>query len=202
MISQLGAGAFLILSGCLWLLVSRPRPDWRGDHAAQFAAAIILLPTGLAVIAASLMDNSSLNDARLVLVELSRYAALPLLVVVMSTVVLRDFGWELNWDRLIWGRVLLGICVIYEVCRRSDVLDIYEIISLSIMALSGVATIIRHAQKSQFSRLELVLGTALVSTALIATLMDVMASFWVLSIASILIWLWTVQQSIYQQNKQ
>ena len=30
------------------------------------------------------------------------------------------FGYD--WSRMIWGRVLLGWCVVFELCRRNDVL--------------------------------------------------------------------------------
>lgn len=112
----LGASALL-----LWL--NRPAAHWPGAAAARFAAALI---TALYALLAP-WQVSELASSQLLLQQLSLYAALPLLLSVTAATA---FGYD--WSRMIWGRVLLGWCVVFELCRRNDVLA--ECLQLEILA--------------------------------------------------------------------
>lgn len=112
----LGASALL-----LWL--NRPAAHWPGAAAARFAAALI---TALYALLAP-WQVSELASSQLLLQQLSLYAALPLLLSVAAAIA---FGYD--WSRMIWGRILLGWCVVFELCRRNDVLA--EFLQLEILA--------------------------------------------------------------------
>src|SRR5690606_10799044 len=59
--------------------------------------------------------------------QLSLYAALPLL---LSVTLATSLGFD--WSRMIWGRVLLVWCVVFELCRRNNVLP--EFLQLLLLA--------------------------------------------------------------------
>lgn len=109
--------AMMLLLVSVWLcLQQRPnnsaQTEWRGASAARFAAGLLLLCAA----AAELFQLPP--NATLLLQQLSLYAALPLLVVVLATDAL---GYQ--WSRMIWGRLLLALCVVFELCRRNNQLD-------------------------------------------------------------------------------
>lgn len=117
-------GSVLLLStSALLLWLNRPAAHWPGAAAARFAAALI---TALYALLAP-WQVSELASSQLLLQQLSLYAALPLLLSVTAATAL---GYD--WSRMIWGRVLLGWCVVFELCRRNDVLA--ECLQLEILA--------------------------------------------------------------------
>src|SRR5690606_41381176 len=113
----------LLAASALLLWLNRPAAHWPGAAAARFAAALI---TALYALLAP-WQVSELATSQLLLQQLSLYAALPLLLSVTAATTL---GYD--WSRMIWGRVLLGWCVVFELCRRNDVLA--ECLQLEIMA--------------------------------------------------------------------
>ena len=118
--------ALILLLVSAWLcLQQRPnqqRPnnstqtEWRGASAARFAAGLLLLCAAVAGLLQRVLDMPP--EAGLLLQQLSLYAALPMLVVVLATDAL---GYQ--WSRMIWGRLLLALCVVFELCRRNNQLD-------------------------------------------------------------------------------
>jgi 4-amino-4-deoxy-L-arabinose transferase-like glycosyltransferase len=109
--------AMMLLLVSAWLcLQQRPeketQTEWRGASAARFAAGLLLLCAA----AAELFQLPP--AATLLLQQLSLYAALPLLIIVLGA---QALGYQ--WSRMIWGRVLLALCVVFELCRRNNQLD-------------------------------------------------------------------------------
>ena len=103
----------LLAASAALLWWNRPAAGWPGAAAARFAAALI---TALYAVLAPLPYNA-LSTSQLLLEQLSLYAALPLLLsVALST----SLGYD--WSRMIWGRVLLVWCVVFELCRSNAVL--------------------------------------------------------------------------------
>ncbi len=115
---------FLLLISVALLWWNRPAVDWPGAAAARFAAALI---TALYAVLAPLR-HSELSTTQLLLEQLSLYAALPLLLSVALAV---SLGFD--WSRMIWGRVLLVWCVVFELCRRNNVLPEF----MTLMLASG-----------------------------------------------------------------
>ena len=102
----------LILSGAL-LWRSRPQAQWSGENAARFAAAIIVFLFAILLP----ISYPSLTTAQLLLGQLSAYAAAPLLLSVQVSSAL-----NYQFSRMIWGRILLGWCVVFELLRHNQLL--------------------------------------------------------------------------------
>ncbi|MCA6059293.1 hypothetical protein HUF18_05845 [Thalassolituus sp. ST750PaO-4] len=121
MMDPLFAALMLLLVSAWLCLQQRPnqqqpndgiKAEWRGESAARFAAGLLLLCAA----AAELFQLPP--NATLLLQQLSLYAALPLLIIVLGA---QALGYQ--WSRMIWGRVLLALCVVFELCRRNNQLD-------------------------------------------------------------------------------
>lgn len=132
---------FLLLTSAALLWWNRPAAQWSGAAAARFAAALI---TALYAVLAPL-QHGDLGTTQLLLEQLSLYAALPLL---LSVALATSLG--LDWSRMIWGRVLLVWCVVFELCRRNNVLPEF----MTLMLIAGVLILIlplllqlRHARR-------------------------------------------------------
>lgn len=141
----------------LWF--NRPISEWSGAAAARFAAALI--SAIYAVLAP--WPNNALHSSQLLLEQLSLYAALPLL---LSVALATHLGYD--WSRMIWGRVLLAWCVVFELCRSNNVLDT---LLLVLMVLGVGIFCLFWLQPKQQSRLRaLLLSCAwLIVTALTVT---------------------------------
>ncbi|MCA6063488.1 hypothetical protein [Thalassolituus marinus] len=127
------AGSILLaaLSGLL-LWSSKPAANWSGIASARFAAGLILLIHALL----SLTGNLIPAEGQLIAEQLSLYAALPLLV---ATLLVNALGYQ--WSRLIWGRILLALCVVFELTRRAGELPALLWASLAIAAISALLQI-------------------------------------------------------------
>lgn len=148
----------IISAALLWL--NRPTRDWSGAAAARFAAGLIsALYAALAP-----WPNTALHTAQLLLEQLSLYAALPLL---LSVALATHLGYD--WSRMIWGRVLLAWCVVFELCRSINVLDT---LLLVLMLLGTCIFCLFWLQPKQQTRLRAVLLSCawLILTALTFTL--------------------------------
>lgn len=102
----------LVISATL-LWFNRPTTPWSGAAAARFAAGLI---TFLYALLAP-WPKTELHTTQLLLEQLSFYAALPLL---LSVALATHLGYI--WSRMIWGRVLLAWCVVFELSRSNNVL--------------------------------------------------------------------------------
>jgi len=126
-----GSFALLLMSGLL-LLSSRPGGSWSGVASARFAAALIMLIQALL----SLIPVALPYAVTLLVQQLSLYAALPLLICTLITAAV-----GLHWSRLIWGRVLLALCVVFEIARRMNELHNWMLIALAGAFIAAVLTI-------------------------------------------------------------
>lgn len=193
----------LLLVGLLWLIVSRPQPVWRGEAAAQFSASIILLPAALLALANAIgVNGDSWVQANMVLQELSLYAALPLLSLVLLSQAARIWGSPYDWERMIWGRILLGVCVMYELCRRSDVLPEMLITFALLTSAVMLAALIWHARQQRMAPVEIMAVLGMIGFSAALTLQTPLSIDWTLVIYAGLIWLWHLQQSLILRQQQ
>ena len=193
----------LLLVGLLWLIVSRPQPVWRGEAAAQFSASIILLPAALLALANAIgVNGDSWVQANMVLQELSLYAALPLLSLVLLSQAARIWGSPYDWERMIWGRILLGVCVMYELCRRSDVLPEMLITFALLTSAVMLAALIWHARQQRMAPVEIMAVLGMIGFSAALALQTPLSIDWTLVIYAGLIWLWHLQQSLILRQQQ
>ena len=109
----------VILSASLTLCWSaKPRKDteWQGEQAADMAGGLIIAAAAIGNLWLQLSGNES---AILLLDSLAWYAALPLLVSVRVIQAAQCLGFNWYWDRMIWGRILLALCVVFELLAHS-----------------------------------------------------------------------------------
>lgn len=136
----------VILSASLTLCWSaKPRKDteWQGEQAADMAGGLIIAAAAIGNLWLQISGNES---AILLLDSLAWYAALPLLVSVRVIQAAQCLGFNWYWDRMIWGRILLALCVVFELCRRANQLDMI----LYVTAASGAVSLILMAIKPLF----------------------------------------------------
>lgn len=193
----------LLIVGLLWLLVSRPQPEWRGEAAAQFSASLILIPAAIVALAnASGLQSPSWQQANMVLQELAMYAALPLLSLVLISQAARLWGSPYDWERMIWGRVLLGVCVVYELCRRSDVLTEMLLIFALTISVIMLAALIWNARQQRLAPVEIVTVLAMIGFSIVLALNYSLTTEWTIVIFAGLLWLWHLQQSLILRRQQ
>ena len=111
----------VLLYASVWLSWhNRPATagHWPGSAAARFAAGLMMLGYGISALLNQIPDLG-LARTELLMQQLSLYAALPILI---CSHLAERLGY--NWTRQIWGRVFLAWCVVFELGRRNDVLDI------------------------------------------------------------------------------
>ena len=130
----------LLVSSLLLTWHNRPAArgqQWPGSAAARFAAGLMII--GYA--AASLLYHSSqsshdheIASSELLMRQLALYAALPMLVSTHLAERLRY-----HFTRQTWGRIFLGWCVVFELGRRSGVL---EWVLLATLVAGGTALLL------------------------------------------------------------
>lgn len=127
MLSMLSAVALtLIGAGLVWLNKPAHSQSWQGEQAAYFMVGL----AGACLGFMSLILPPQPSTLGLMLEQLCLYAALPLLASVeFSKLIKRDFS------RQVWGRILLAIAAVFELCRRNNVLDEMLLITLGIGAV-------------------------------------------------------------------
>ena len=129
--------AVLLLTSALFCWCARPIPgtEWSGEKAADFAAGLIISVAAGGEIFSAVSGNDA---AGTLLYGLAWYAAFPLVVFVrtMQAAQVSGAGKNCYWDRVIWGRILLVLCVVFELARRNDVAEYIPAISALIGALS------------------------------------------------------------------
>lgn len=125
----------LLAIGLPLALLARPRPDWSGEHAADFCAALLLIVYGGMWAVSSIWQHT---ESLLLLEALSWYAALPLLVLVSLARCAQPLFQLPAWDRVVWGRILLALCVVFELTRRNGNLEVIPLITLAIGTLAAI----------------------------------------------------------------
>lgn len=129
--------AVLLLTSALFCWCARPIPgtEWSGEKAADFAAGLIISVAAGGEIFSAVSGNDA---AGTLLYGLAWYAAFPLVVFVrtMQAAQVSGAGKNCYWDRVIWGRILLVLCVVFELARRNDVAEYIPAISALIGAIS------------------------------------------------------------------
>ena len=139
--------AVLLLTSALFCWCARPIPgtEWSGEKAADFAAGLIISVAAGGEIFSAVSGNDA---AGTLLYGLAWYAAFPLVVFVrtMQAAQVSGAGKNCYWDRVIWGRILLVLCVVFELARRNDVAEYIPAISALIGAISLLAWALKPHQ--------------------------------------------------------
>ncbi len=129
----------LLVSSLAAVWLWRPVNGWSGAAASLFTAAILGSVTSVLLISAQVFNGLS-HDLLLVLQQALLFAGVPLVAAVW----LADAAGQ-NWDRVIWGRILLGLCAVFEVSRRSGWLDQWLIFVLA----AGLVAIFFHCARQK-----------------------------------------------------
>ncbi|WP_419812568.1 hypothetical protein [Bacterioplanoides sp.] len=115
----------------------------QGDCAALLASSLIfMIAAALAVVGNALPELASDKDFDQfsgLFEQLALFAALPLMVINGFT---RVLGFD--WDRTIWGRILLAICAVFALTRTSELLDYWLMLILVLGAITFVLPIARY----------------------------------------------------------
>jgi len=134
----------LLLVSALFCWSARPTShnEWSGEKAADFAAGLIIAVAAGGEIFSATTGNDA---AETLLYGLAWYAAFPLIVLVRAAQAAQTMGAGeyCYWDRVIWGRILLVLCVVFELARRSDVAEFIPAIS----AVIGTASLMAWSLK-------------------------------------------------------
>ncbi|MDK2779680.1 MAG: hypothetical protein KYX62_18710 [Pseudomonadota bacterium] len=135
----LAGSLFLLIMSGLLLWSSRPGRSWSGIAAARFAAGLIMLL--YALVSLPLIQPG--YRITLLLQQLSLYAALPLL---SATLLIHALGYR--WSRLIWGRILLALCVVFELMRRAGELQLLIWIALGAAIAAALLSFTANRSKA------------------------------------------------------
>lgn len=116
--------------------------------------AFMVISLSAAFIAASAAGNLLLIESNQDIATLKRlldnlafYAAIPLIASALL-----DFSRNYDWSRAAWGRWLLALFALFELCRRADIGILYSqimsVVSVSVILLSALKLANRNAQLS------------------------------------------------------
>ena len=101
-----------------------------GNRAAQFASGLIFLLAAVLTIVSNLVPalaaDKDFSHFVSLMEQLAVYAALPLMVI-NGLVKALDY----DWDRGIWGRILLAICAMFALTRTTEWLDYWLMLILA-----------------------------------------------------------------------
>ncbi|WP_051560179.1 hypothetical protein [Marinobacterium jannaschii] len=97
-----------------------------------------------AAAATGLVTTDSVDQQTLqrMLDNLAYFAAVPLLAAALLAQ-----AWQQNWSRAGWGRGLLALFALFELCRRSEVGDRYAQLLAAAAVLTIVVAALRMPQK-------------------------------------------------------
>ncbi|WP_369985570.1 hypothetical protein [Thalassolituus sp.] len=128
-----------LVTGLVLGWLSRPRAGevLQGEQAADLCAALLLTLYGSLLLISPYWQHA---ETLLLLQGLSWYAALPLLALVGLARFAQSVSSLPSWDRVVWGRILLALCVVFELTRRANELDWILLTSLAVGGLSAVAS--------------------------------------------------------------
>ena len=150
----------LLLCSSVALWFTRPVPQWHGASASHFMAALLGLITAVTLLLTDAGIAVS-DDLTRIMLQACLYAGIPLIAAVSLADAFRR-----HWDRVIWGRVLLGLCAVFELGRRGDWLDTWLLVTLCAGLAGAVVSQIRQRQWG----LALVLGSLWLTAAVLSHL--------------------------------
>lgn len=136
----------LVVASASLVWLARPRsqninpdssPDssnsaWSGESAARFAAGLVIVIYALL----APFNSSELHSVQLLMQQLSAFAALPLLFAVSVALFIRK-----PLSRMMWGRILLGWCVVFELLRHNNLLDQYLLVLCATAVILALPTL-------------------------------------------------------------
>lgn len=144
-----------ILSGLL-LYINRPREHWSGLCSANFMCALVILCYALLLLSRS---QAWALEPLSWLQQFVLYAIVPVMLTSQTCLIFKQ-----NWSRLIWGRILLAWCVVYELCRRNELLEDFFILLLISAVIICVLRLLKD-KKNIVSSTVLLLGWITIAAA-------------------------------------
>lgn len=150
------------------IIIGRARRRYpEADQPALFCALLGFLMPAAAAAAGTVRYalDPSWVDAHLWLSQASTFLALPLLGVCALVM---GRGWA--WSRPNWGRVILGLCVFFEVFRQMNLLDDYRLLlSVGTLLLILYAGIVQWPRRLPALAALVVVGLFLVAGLAVGT---------------------------------
>ena len=114
-----------------------------GNRAALFASSLMFLLAATLVIinesAPGTAANKDFNQLVGLMEQLAVYAALPLMVI---NGLAKAIGYD--WDRGIWGRILLAICAMFALTRTTEWLEYWLMVVLAVGVITFALPIIKR----------------------------------------------------------
>lgn len=148
--------SLLILLCCALLLAGR---SYRLGETLQHTAAMVISLAAAFIACAAAVNllitdsNQDTDTLKRILNNLAFYAAIPLI-----SSALLDIGWKCDWSKAAWGRWLLVLFALFELCRRSEIGVLYSQVMAGLCVMTLLICMIRFAGVT--SRLA-ILGSAL-----------------------------------------
>lgn len=160
----------LLLASLALAWLARPRAGWSGEQAALFCSGLVGSCASTWELLTLAVPALSSTEATYLLASLCQYAAFPLLLLVAAVQGLQNTSYVdaelLRWDRVIWGRILLVVCVIYVLMQRSHNLVLLDNAVILLGCFAAIVWLIA-ASKGNAKRINVV--SALVWFALTAS---------------------------------
>lgn len=114
-----------------------------GNRAALFASSLMFLLAATLVIinesAPGTAANKDFNQLVGLMEQLAVYAALPLMVI---NGLAKAIGYD--WDRGIWGRILLAICAMFALTRTTEWLEYWLMVVLAVGVITFALPIVKR----------------------------------------------------------
>lgn len=114
-----------------------------GNRAALFASSLMFLLAATLVIinesAPGTAADKDFNQLVGLMEQLAVYAALPLMVI---NGLAKAIGYD--WDRGIWGRILLAICAMFALTRTTEWLEYWLMVVLAVGVITFALPIIKR----------------------------------------------------------
>jgi hypothetical protein len=114
-----------------------------GNRAALFASSLMFLLAATLVIinesAPGIAANKDFNQLVGLMEQLAVYAALPLMVI---NGLAKAIGYD--WDRGIWGRILLAICAMFALTRTTEWLEYWLMVVLAVGVITFALPILKR----------------------------------------------------------
>ena len=148
--------SLLVLLCSALLLAGR---SYRLGETLQHTAAMVISLAAAFIASAAAVNvlitesNQDTDTLKRLLNNLAFYAAIPLI-----SSALLDIAWKCDWSKAAWGRWLLVLFALFELCRRSEIGVLYSQIMAGLCVLTLLICIIRL---TGFTTRIAILGSAL-----------------------------------------
>lgn len=139
----------LFLFVCALFLAGRSyKTGEENDHTASMVISLSAAFIACAAVGNLLLQQTDqdIQTLQRILDNLAYYAAIPLIASALL-----DNAWKFEWSKAAWGRWLLVLFALFELCRRSDIGALYS----QVMAALSVAVMLISVLRSDVSSLRI-----------------------------------------------